>query len=81
MSSLSKFSKKESARTHEEARAVVCCVCGRKVKDGRTVTDGLAGLVNEHVYTGYATEKDAFPVGICSTCQHTLDSLEKALCN
>ena len=37
------------ARSHEESRKVVCCVCGRKVKDGRTVTEPLTGLVKEHV--------------------------------
>ena len=45
MSTLSKFSKKGSACTHDEARAVACYVCGKKVKDKK----GGVGFVNDRL--------------------------------
>ena len=33
MATLSKFAGKKFARTHDHARAAVCCVCAKKVKD------------------------------------------------
>ena len=74
MSNLSKFASK--ARTHEEARAVVCCVCGRKVvarKGGfPCVSDRLANLVCKYVYENFSVQNSYHPTAICGTCRVTL---------
>ena len=79
MSNLSKFASK--ARTHEEARAVVCCVCGRKVvarKGGfPCVSDRLANLVSKYVYENFSVQNSYHPTAICGTCRVTLGAFEK----
>ena len=69
--------KQEFARTHSEARQVVCCVCGRKVTDGHRVTERLATLVRQFVFEHYSTDNNCHPTGMCSTCRVTLGELEK----
>ena len=72
------FSKKASARTHEEARKVICCGCARKSTEPyRAVNERLAELVRKFVFSNYSIENEAHPVGICSTCRKTLDALDK----
>ena len=83
MSSLSKFSKKTSARTHDEARAVVCCVCGKKVKDNKggvsVVSDRLSNLVCQYVHQNYSVQNTSHPTAMCGACRVTLCSYEKVL--
>ena len=69
--------EQEFARTHSEARRVVCCVCGRKVTEGHTVTERLATLVRQFVFEDYSTDNNCHPTGMCSTCRVTLGALEK----
>ena len=79
ISDMSKFKKKESARTHEEARAVVCCACGRKVKKGGVscVSPRLASLVCQYVHTNFSIQNSYHPTAMCTTCSVTLCALEK----
>ena len=83
MASLSKFGKIESARTHDEARAIVCCVCARKVKVNKkggivkTLSAKLSYLVQKFVFDGYSDRNSAYPTAMCGTCRLTLFDLEK----
>ena len=83
MSTLSKFSKKGSARTHDEARAVVCCVCGKKVKDKKGgvgfVNDRLSNLVRQYVHQDYSVQNTSHPTAMCGSCRVTLGSYEKVI--
>ena len=83
MSTLSKFSKKGSARTHVEARAVICCVCGKKVKDKKGgvgfVNDRLSNLVRQYVHQDYSVQNISHPTAMCGSCRVTLGSYEKVI--
>ena len=83
MSTLSKFSKKTSARTYDEARAAVCCVCGKKVKDNKggvsVVSDRLSNLVCQYVHQNYSVQNTSHPTAMCGACRVTLCSYEKVL--
>ena len=52
------LSSKESARTHDQARAVICCVCGKKVEDKsggvRCVNERPSKLVCQYVYSSFS---------------------------
>ena len=85
MSSLTKGGK-EFARSHDDARAAVCCVCGKKVKDnkkgGRPVINSrLESLVCQFVHKNYSILNTAYPTAICGSCRLTLCSLEKVILN
>jgi ribosomal protein S26 len=83
MSTLSKFGRQETARTHDEARAIVCCVCGRKVKKNKTggtvkvVNEKLANLVRKFVFEGFSVSNTSHPTAICVTCRLALCAVEK----
>ena len=74
-----KAKKQVHARTHSEARKIVCCACGRKVTDGHSVTQRLSLLVKQFVYEDYSPENISHPTGICSTGHVTLGVLEKVM--
>ena len=83
MASLSKFGKLDSARTHEQCRAIVCCCCGKKVKvnkkDGTVniVSEKMSCLVRKYVYEGYSEHNTAHPTAMCVTCRLALTDLGK----
>ena len=53
------FGQFDVARTHDEAKAIVCCICGRKVKKSKAhgsvhvVSEKFSNLVRKFVYSGY----------------------------
>ena len=83
MANQSKFGKQDTARTHDEARAVVCCVCGRKVKKNKTggtisfVSEKWEKLVRRFVYQDYSVHNNAHPTGLCVTCRLALSAADK----
>ena len=81
MSTLSKFGNKKSARTHEEARGCMCCVCGKKLKDNKggvkLVSGKLADLVRQFVHKNYSIHNNSHPTAMCGTCRVTLSVFEK----
>lgn len=81
MSNQSKFAKKSSARTHDEARASVCCSCGRKVKDKaggvRCVNARMVALVCQYVDEKFSLQNTFHPTALCVTCRVALCALEK----
>jgi uncharacterized CHY-type Zn-finger protein len=83
MSTLSKFAGKKFARTHEDARAVVCCVCARKLKDKKggmpVINTRIEILVRQFVHKDYSVHNIAHPTAICGSCRVALCSREKVL--
>ena len=83
MATLSKFGKLPSARTHDEARAIICCVCWRKVQQHKTsgvvkvVNEKLSNLVRQLVFNGYSVKNPSHPTAMCGNCRLTLCSLVK----
>ena len=84
----SKYDKGQYARTHEEARKIICCCCGRKVKNEKgknpikVIDNSLVSLVVKFVYCDYSVENISYPTALCSTCRLTLKAHEKVLyCN
>ena len=83
MASLSKFGKLDSARTHEQSRAIVCCCCGKKVKVNKKggtvniVSEKMSCLVRKYVYEGYSEHNTAHPTAMCVTCRLALTDLGK----
>ena len=79
--SLSKFGKSHMPRSHEECRAIVCCVCSRKVKQTPTstgfVSEKLSILVRKFVFEGYNTQNSLYPTAMCVSCRLTLSVLDK----
>ena len=41
MAYLSKYGRQDVARTHDEARGIVWCVCGRKPKKNKTLNKSM----------------------------------------
>ena len=85
MATLSKFANahKKYGRSHDDARCVVCCVCAKKLKDGKggrsVINKRLEDLVRLHVYKDYSVCNTAYPTAICGSCRVTLNCLEKVL--
>ena len=84
MSAASKFGKLVSARTHEEARALICCACWKKVKKNNqgggtvsVVSEKLSNLVRQFVFKNYSVNNSLHPTAMCVSCRLTLCSLEK----
>ena len=86
MANLSKFvpfGRYDAARTHDESRAIVCCVCGRKVKKSKAhgsvhvVSEKFSNLVRKFVYGGYSVHNTAHPTGLCITCRLALSAVDK----
>ena len=83
MANLSKFGRLDSARTHEQARAIICCVCGRKVRKNKTggtvtvVSEKLSNLVRKFVFDGFTVHNTTYPTAMCVTCRLALSALEK----
>ena len=67
----------KSARTHDEARAVVCCCCGRKVTDGKGCSTKMAELVRQFAHKNFSVENLFHPTALCSTCRVSLSAFEK----
>ena len=77
MANLSKFSK--NPRTHDQARAIVCCACGRKVKKSNVhvLSEKFENLVRKFVFDGFSVHNTAHPTALCVTCRLALSDLEK----
>ena len=85
MAAFSKFASKDSARTHDQARAVICCVCAKKVKDKsggvKCVNERLSNLVCQYVHSSFSIHNPSHPTVICGSCRLTLCSWEKVFYN
>ena len=83
MSALSKFGRAEGggARTHDESRTIVCCVCSKKVKQDKhcikVVSEKWSDLVRKFVFSGYSIHNPLHPTALCVTCRTTLSALDK----
>jgi hypothetical protein len=81
MSLLSKFGKLRESRDHEESRAIICCVCSKKVKQDRTsvrvVSEKLSNLVRKYVFSEYTIHNTLHPTAICHTCRSTICAMDK----
>ena len=83
MDNLKKYGRQDKARTHTEARAIICCVCGRKPKKNKTggnisvVSEKWETLVKRFVYKDYSVHNTAHPTALCVTCRLGLSDLDK----
>ena len=83
MSALSKFERQVNARTHDEARALICCVCWKKVKKNnnggavKLVSERQSNLVRQILFENYSVHNSLHPTALCVSCRLTLYSLEK----
>ena len=79
MSGINVTRKKESARSHEEGRNLVCAVCtnlwGKKAV--RTVSEKEERLIQQNVMGSYTSSNTFFPSGICFKCIYLLQKVEK----
>ena len=84
MSTLSKFGKIKTPRSHDESRAVVCCVCSKKLKVSqhsyKIINERWSNLVRKFVFIGYSTRNPSHPTALCDICRLTLSAMEKVLC-
>ena len=78
-------SHSQTARTHEENRKVVCCVCGKKPKSYGSkkpisvVSPKQEELVRKFVFKDYNVDNSDFPTGLCLPCNTTLLAFEKVV--
>ena len=83
MSALSKFGRVDSARSHDELRKIICCVCSKKVKQSKTsikvVSEKLSLLVRKYVFSEFSIHNTLHPTGICDSCRLTLTAMEKVI--
>ena len=72
---------KERAITHDEARAYICCTCGKKVntKTGgvKAVSPKMANLVCQYVCASFSVQNTVHPTAMCGTCRLTLTAYDK----
>ena len=80
---MSKFGRVDKPRTHEESRAIVCCVCSKKVKQDKhsikIVSDKLSDLVRKFVFSGYSIHNPLHPTALCASCRLTLSAMVKVI--
>ena len=83
LSAMSKFGRVDKPRTHEESRAIVCCVCSKKVKQDKhsikIVSDKLSDLVRKFVFSGYSIHNPLHPTALCASCRLTLSAMDKVI--
>ena len=71
MASGQSYPRVNSARTHDEARQAVCCVCGKKpkqYKDRKAITvisDKQCELERQFVCTIYSKQNTSHPTALC----------------
>ena len=79
MSGININRKKESARSHEEGRNLLCAVCsnlwGKKAV--RNVSEKEERLIQQNVLGSYTSSNTFFPSGICIKCIRQLQQVEK----
>ena len=74
-------SHSKQARTHEEARMAVCCICGKKPKGSSTtkpilvLSDKQMELV-KMIREEYNFHNPMHPTGLCLTCNITLTAIK-----
>ena len=86
MAALSKFGRVATARSHDECRQVVCCVCSKKVKQKnkrsgtiKVISEKMSNLVRQYVFGGYSVQNPFHPTALCDSCRLTLCDFEKVL--
>ena len=62
----------KGARTHDEARAIICCCCGKKNAHCSKENDLLEQVIKEEVFKGYDVKDVYFPSGVCGVCRKNL---------
>ena len=73
----------ETARSHEEARRSVCCVCSRKPKEYKTtkpITDispKQADLVRQLVFEDFDVKNILHPTALCLSCNTLLSAIAR----
>ena len=68
------------AKTHEDARSGICCVCWRKSdKNMRSVSKAIEDLVKKFVFENSSFSKESFPSSICGSCRICLNEIEKVI--
>ncbi len=62
-------------RTHEENRAIVCCICWQK--SNQTISTKLCSIIRQNVIANYDPNSPLFPGGLCSSCRAALYSVAR----
>ena len=62
----------KDAKTHAENRKQHCAACGVKSPKCFPMTESIAQLVQQEVFSCYDSSDASFPCGICSTCRANL---------
>ena len=66
------------ARTHSEARPVICSVCWKKTgTSGSNVSKEIELLIKQHVFEGYSLSNESYPSSICGSCRVCLKEIDK----
>ena len=65
------------AKTHGDSLNTICAACWRKKGSVRPVTEKLAELLCQFVYSDYSREGRIHPSVICDVCRITITGLEK----
>ena len=78
-----KYLKGKYARSHYEARKVICCCCGKKVKcvkksdSAFIVNERFSNLVRKFVLPEFSEHNESHPIALCDSCRLTLAAHEK----
>ena len=77
MATLASSGRKDlGPRDHARSLAALCCICGRKKPDLKSVSLTLEVLVREHL-PAYDISSNLHPTSICATCRLTVKAFEK----
>lgn len=68
-----------TARSHDEARKVLCILCFKKGKDVRPLSNRIRMLIEKHCVAGIDFDDVRLPSRICTACRLTLDEYEKGI--
>ena len=84
MAPLSQYGSSKNARTHDQARKVVCCVCSRKVTQTKNrsgtiqaISEKFENLVRKFVFKDYSIQNEMYPTALCITCRLALTAMNK----
>ena len=69
--------KVKQKRSHKDNCYVVCAGCFRKSASSRKITKELEITIEDHIYSEFSLDNEAFSKVLCSTCRIALTDLSK----
>ena len=73
--------KQDKSKSHGDNLTSVCAACWRKKGSLQAVTESVADLICQYVYTEYKRDNGIHPSVICDGCRKTLRDIREVQMN